>query len=103
MEKMKEVVDKINKHWYNIGEIIIKGGVIMENKFNFVVSEKWLAFVIELCAGQWGVLQFFQGETKKAIVKIVGTFVCGLSIIPTIINLVKICQGKYETNTEAWF
>ena len=71
--------------------------------FNFIVGEKWLAFVIELFAGQWGILQFFQGEKKKGIVKIVGTFVCGLSVILTIINLIKIYNGTYKVDPDALF
>lgn len=71
-------------------------------KYN--VDSKWISFLLEFCWGLIGVHQFIMGEKKKAIVKLVGYLLCGVvSIVLTIMNLIKIYKGTYEINPDAWF
>ena len=53
--------------------------------------------------GYLGIHNFVMGETKKGIVKIIGAFVCGISAILALIDLVKILIDKYTVDPNAWF
>ena len=72
-----------------------------EDKKKVVKSKKGLTeqnklIVIALCAlfGGVGAHNFYMGETKKGIIKIVFCFV-GISLILSMIDLVKIILNKY--------
>ena len=45
--------------------------------------------------GGLGVHNFMMGETKRGIMKIVFTFLCGISSILALIDFIKILSGKY--------
>ena len=50
--------------------------------------------------GTLGIHNFMMGETKKGIMKIVGIFLCGISVIFAIIDFVKILMGTYVVDPE---
>ena len=45
--------------------------------------------------GGLGIQNFMMGETKKGVFKIIGCFVCGISGIFALIDLIKIAMGTY--------
>ena len=72
----------------------------------YKISGMWLSFLLEFAWGTLGVHQFIMGENKKGLVRLICTLTGCLSIVSVvlcIISLVKIYQGKYEVNPEAWF
>jgi TM2 domain-containing membrane protein YozV len=74
----------------------------MENYLNG--KSKVLMAVLCFFFGQIGIHNFILGEVKKGIVKIIGSFLCGVpGLVLMIIDLVKILTDKYEVNADAWF
>ena len=74
----------------------------MENYLNG--KDKVTMALICFFLGTIGIHNFMLGETKKGIVKIVGTFCTGIGgAILAIIDLIKILTDKYEVNAEAFF
>lgn len=69
------------------------------NKNKKGLTEKNKLFVIILCAlfGCIGAHNFYMGETKKGIIKIIFFFI-GISSILSIIDLIKIISDKYSCN-----
>lgn len=53
--------------------------------------------------GGFGVHNFMMGETKKGIIKIVFTCLCGLGGILALIDFIKILMDKYEVDPEKAF
>ncbi len=53
--------------------------------------------------GGFGIHNFMLGETKKGIVKIVCTLLCGIGGILALIDFIKILLDKYEVNPEKAF
>ena len=53
--------------------------------------------------GGLGIHNFMMGETKKGIVKIVASFLCGLGSILGLVDFIRILMDKYEVNPDAMF
>ncbi len=53
--------------------------------------------------GGLGIHNFMLGETKKGVVKIVLSFLCGIGGILALIDFIKILMDKYEVNPEKAF
>ncbi len=66
-------------------------------------KDKLTMILICLFLGGFGIHNFMMGETKKGIVKIVATFLCGLGGILALIDLIKIATDKYEVDPEKLF
>ena len=73
----------------------------MENYLNG--KSKVTMAIICFFLGAIGIHNFMLGETKKGIVKIVATCLCGIGAILALIDFIKILIDKYEVNTEAMF
>ena len=70
---------------------------------NLAGKDKMTMILICLFLGGIGIHNFMMGETKKGIVKIVATFLCGLGGILALIDLIKIATDKYEVDPEKLF
>lgn len=66
-------------------------------------KNKWLMAVIAWLVGCFGVHCFMFGETKKGIVRIVATLVCGLGCILALIDAIMIALDKYTIDPEKLF
>ena len=67
-------------------------------------ENKLILIVIAIFCGAFGIHNFALGETKKGIVKIVGSLLCG--IVGSILawyDIVKIYKGTYVVDPEAFF
>lgn len=53
--------------------------------------------------GGLGIHNFYMGEKKKGVMKIVFSFLCGISGIFALIDFIKILLDSYEYNPEASF
>ena len=58
-------------------------------------QDKITVALVCLFLGSLGIHNFIMGETKKGIVKIVLSFLCGIGYILALIDLVKILTDKY--------
>lgn len=59
-----------------------------------------------ICAflGGWGVHNFMLGDTKKGIVKLVGTFCCcGITSILVVFDMIEILAGTYTVEPDKYF
>ena len=71
----------------------VAGGIDKDNKIVMAL----VCFFL----GGIGIHNFMMGETKKGIVKIVGTVVlCGIGGILALIDFIKILMDKYEVDPE---
>ena len=87
-------------------EVCLNCGVSLKNKFlegNLGGQSKLVIALLCFFLGSIGIHNFVMGETKKGIVKIIGAFVCGISAILALIDLVKILLDKYTVDPNAWF
>jgi len=66
-------------------------------------QDKILMAVLCFFLGIIGIHNFVMGETKKGIVKIVASFICGISTILMLIDFVKILTDKYTYDPNALF
>ncbi|MBE6648635.1 MAG: TM2 domain-containing protein [Ruminococcaceae bacterium] len=66
-------------------------------------QDKILMAVLCFFLGSIGIHNFVMGETKKGIVKIVASFICGISTILMLIDFVKILTDKYTYDPNALF
>lgn len=58
-------------------------------------QDKIIMALVCFFLGGLGIHNFMMGETKKGIMKIAGMFLCGIGVILSIIDLVKILMGTY--------
>lgn len=58
-------------------------------------QDKIVMILVCLFLGGIGIHNFMMGETKKGIFKIIMCFVCGISSIFALIDLIKIAMGSY--------
>ncbi len=58
-------------------------------------KDKIVIILVCLFLGGLGIHNFMMGETKKGIVRIVASFLCGLGGILALIDLIKILMDKY--------
>lgn len=63
-------------------------------------QDKIVMALISFFLGGLGIHNFMMGETKKGIVKIVCSFLCGLGGILALIDFIKILMDKYEVDPE---
>ena len=69
----------------------------------FEGENKIIIILIAIFCGSIGLHNFAMGENKKAIVRIVGTLLCG--VVGTIlawIDIVKMANGTYKVDPEAF-
>jgi thymidine kinase len=66
-------------------------------------QDKMVMILICLFLGGFGIHNFMMGETKKGIVKIVASFLCGIGGILALIDLIKIAMGNYVVDPEKMF
>lgn len=64
--------------------------------------DKIVMILVCLFLGGIGIHNFMMGETKKGIVKIVTSFLCGIGGILALIDLIKIAMGKYVVDPEKY-
>ena len=87
----------------NCGVAIKKAGVSSDYLNG---QNKWLMAVLScpfvLGLGCLGIHNFIMGETKKGIIKIVGTFCCGISAILALIDFIKILANTYVVDPEKY-
>ena len=74
--------------------------MIVEDMFSGM--NKIILVLIAIHLGSFGIHNFVLGETKKGIVKIVLSCLCGLGFILSLIDVVKIAKGTYKVDTEAF-
>ena len=75
----------------NCGVAITNGGA----KGDLNGQDKTVMILICLFLGGLGIHNFMMGETKKGVFKIIMSFICGLSGIFALIDLIKIAMGNY--------
>ena len=66
-------------------------------------QEKWVVAIVCFFFGFIGIHNFMMGEQKKGVMKIVFAFVCGISGILALIDLIKILLDKYEVDDQKYF
>lgn len=91
-------------------EVCLNCGVSLKKKFSMDGElggqNKWLMAILScpflFGIGCLGIHNFMMGETKKGIVKLIFTVVCGISGIFALIDFIKILIDKYEVNPEKY-
>lgn len=85
-------------------EVCLECGVaVKKNGGDLAGNDKIVMILVCLFLGGIGIHNFMMGETKKGVVKIVATFLCGLGGILALIDLIKIAMGKYVVDPEKLF
>lgn len=66
-------------------------------------KDKIVVALLAFFLGGWGVHNFYLGETKKGIIKLVTTFCCfGIGGILALIDFIKILMDKYVVDPEKY-
>ena len=79
------------------------GGAVKKDMNMFEGENKIVIILIALFCGAFGLHNFALGETKKAIVRIAGTLLCGIvGTILAYIDIVKIAKGTYTVDPDAF-
>ena len=66
-------------------------------------ENKLIIILIAIFCGAFGIHNFAMGETKKAILRILGSLLCGvLGYILAWYDIVKLANGTYNVNPEAF-
>lgn len=84
-------------------EVCLECGVAVKKKGDLAGNDKIVIILVCLFLGGIGIHNFMMGETKKGVVKIVASFLCGIGGILALIDLVKIAMGKYVVDPEKLF
>ena len=86
-------------------DVCLNCGVAVKNvkAGNLAGQDKLVMILICFFLGGIGIHNFMMGETKKGIVKIVTSFICGIGGILALIDLIKICMDKYVVDPEKLF
>lgn len=66
-------------------------------------KDKTTIILVCLFLGGFGIHNFMMGESKKGIIKIVFTFLCGIGGLLALIDLIKIIMGTYKYDPNAAF
>ena len=66
-------------------------------------QNKIVMILLAIFIGGWGIHNFMMGETKKGIVKIVTSFLCGIGSILGIVDAIRIAIDKYDVDPEKLF
>lgn len=70
---------------------------------NMTEMNKLIMIIICIFGGAFGIHNFAMGETKKGIVKIAGTLLCGVvGTILSYIDLVKLAKDTYVIDPDAF-
>ena len=79
-------------------------GTAVKKQINWFAGEnKVVIIVIAIFCGSVGLHNFAMGETKKAIIRIAGTLLCG--VVGTILawyDIVKLANGTYKVDSDAF-
>ena len=73
------------------------------NASNLNGKDKTTVALLCFFLGGLGIHNFYMGENKKGIMKIVFSFLCGIGGILALIDFIKILMDSYEYNPEASF
>lgn len=84
-------------------EVCMSCGFAVKKAGDLAGRDKLTMILICLFLGGLGIHNFMMGETKKGIVKIVASFLCGLGGILALIDLIKIATDKYEVDPDKLF
>ncbi len=84
-------------------EVCLECGVAVKKKGDLAGNDKIVIILVCLFLGGIGIHNFMMGETKKGVVKIVASFLCGIGGILALIDLIKIAMGKYVVDPEKLF
>ena len=76
-------------------EFCMNCGASLKKTSDLNGQDKIVMILICFFLGGIGIHNFMMGETKKGIFKIIMCFVCGLSEIFALIDLIKIAMDKY--------
>lgn len=76
-------------------------GVAVKKAGDYAGHDKIVIALICFFLGGLGIHNFMMGETKKGIVKIVTSLICGIGGILALIDFIKILMDKYEINPDA--
>lgn len=79
-------------------------GAAVKKEINWLEGEnKLIIILIAIFCGAFGIHNFAMGETKKAILRILGSLLCGiLGYILAWYDIVKLANGTYNVNPEAF-
>ncbi len=95
----------------NCGKEIIEGdfycaecGTAVKREMNMFEGEnKIIIILIAIFCGAFGIHNFVLGETKKGIVRIAGSLLCGIvGSILAWIDIIKIAKGTYVVDPNAF-
>lgn len=64
-------------------------------------KDRITAAVLALFLGAIGIHNFYLGETKKGLVRIIASFICGIGAIIALIDLIKLVTGSYTWDPDA--
>ena len=85
-------------------EVCLNCGVAIKKAASGDLGDKKLtAGLLALFLGGIGIHNFYLGETKKGIIKIVLSFCFGIGGILALIDAIKIFVDKYEVNPDKFF
>ncbi len=86
-------------------EVCLGCGVALNNTAanGYGKYDKLVIALVCFFLGGIGIHNFMLGETKKGVVKIVLSFLCGIGGILALIDFIKILMDKYEVNPDKAF
>ena len=84
-------------------EVCLNCGVAVKKANDYGNYDKIVIALVCFFLGGLGIHNFMLGETKKGIVKIVFSLLCGIGGILALIDFIKILLDKYEVNPDKAF
>ncbi len=96
------ICNKCGKEIADGAEFCTECGASLKAEDMFSGINKIILVLIALNLGAFGIHNFVLGETKKAIVRLILTLLCGVGFILSIIDIVKIAKGTYKVDPEAF-
>lgn len=84
-------------------EVCLSCGVAVKKAGDYGKYDKVVIAIVCFFLGYLGIHNFMLGETKKGIVRIVLTLLCGIGSIVALIDFIKILLDKYEVNPDKAF
>ena len=86
----------------NCGVALKKAEIAQEGN-NLNGKDKVIVILLCLFLGGLGIHNFYMGETKKGVIRIVLSLLCGVGSIVALIDLIRILIDKYEYNPDKFF